>query len=382
MRLRELSVRILTLIATFLLVLIASTTPIAGGASRVAVPFTPSLIARAGQTSVLYLVSQSTACAERECMRLERSNDGGRTFFTVSMPPVTNIRGMNVPPISGLFFANPNVGYAEEYASTGTKWATSALFATFNGGRTWRAVAITPHPSIYGFAASSRYFYALTEECTAKGQCSDDELSRSRVGTSKWTQLSIPPAIREYSNDLQVAAFGSSVWLTTQQQSSAPYSSYLATSVNAGRSFTVKAQPLFQSANECDVQPASSTVVWAECDDGMMQGDILYSNDGGDQFGVTPHGRLAHFGFGVFDAVSPDAAYFINEHYPRTLFRTSSGSANARLVGTLPKNFYWFQLEMTSGPNGLALSDGPGGSNLYVLWRTVDSGRQWSRVSI
>jgi hypothetical protein len=382
MRHQELSLRMLTVISIFLLVLVTSTTSVAGGANRVGVPFTPSLIARAGQSSVLYVVSQSTACTQRECMRLDRSNNGGETFFAVSMPPVTAIRGMNVPPISGLFFANPDDGYAEEYGSTGTKWTTSALFATFNGGRTWQSVAITPHPSIYGFAASSRYFYALTDQCTARGRCSADELSRSRVGTTKWTRLSIPRAIRKYSNDLQIAAFGSSVWLTTQQQSSAPYSSYVGTSVNGGESFTVRAQPLLQSANECDIQPASSAVVWAECDDGMMQGDILYSDDGGSEFGVEPHGKLAHFGFGVFDAVSPSIAYFINEQYPRSLFRTSSGSANARSVGTLARDTYWFQLDMTSGPYGLALSDGPGGSNLDRLWRTVDDGRQWSRVNI
>ncbi len=371
-----------TVISAVLVALVAATMPVAVGATQNGAPFTPSLIARAGDSDVLYVVSQSTACTQRQCKRLVRSNNGGRTFFAVSMPPVTAIRGMNVPQVAGLYFANPNDGYVEEYTSTGTKWATSSLFATFNGGRTWRSVAITPHPSIYGFATSSRFFYALTEECTAKGMCSDNELSRSRVGTTKWTPMSIPREIRKYSNDLQVAAFGSSVWLTAQNQLTAPYSPYVATSVNAAESFTVRVQPLLQSVGACVIQPASSTVVWAECDDGNMQGDVLYSNDGGDQWGVEPHGKLAHFGLGVFDAVSPALAYFINEQYPRTLFRTSSGSANARSVGTLPRDAFWFSLDMTSGLNGAALSDGPGGSNLYRLWRTVDGGRQWSRVII
>jgi photosystem II stability/assembly factor-like uncharacterized protein len=355
----------------------ASVTSSSGAESS---PFSPALVARAGDSNVLYVLSQSPACTLRECIRLERSNNGGQSFFSVAVPDVTPVLGMNGPLIDGLYFATPNNGYMEEYASTGTKWTTTSLFSTVDGGRTWRSVSIAPHASLYGFTTSAHFFYALTQRCTAKGRCDHVELYRSGLGSTTWTPLSIPSVILKYSGDIQVAAYGSAVWLSTQDQTSAPFFPYLATSHDDGVTFAVTHQPLLQSVGACGILPTSETILWAECDDGMMQGDILFSNDGGTHWGAK--GQLNRFGFGVFDPVATQSAYFINELHAGTLFHTTSGLAASHATGTLPKNLFWVSLNMTSGSQGLALSQGLGGSSSYLLWRTSDEGAHWSRVSL
>src|ERR1019366_2042656 len=111
--------------------------PVGAGSTVNASTFSPTIVARAGSSNVLYVLWESNTCTLRSCLRLERSTNGGGTFTNVSVPPVTPVRGMNTSPISQLYFANPMDGYAVQFASTGPKWTTSALFATFNGGRTW-----------------------------------------------------------------------------------------------------------------------------------------------------------------------------------------------------------------------------------------------------
>jgi photosystem II stability/assembly factor-like uncharacterized protein len=343
------------------------------------VPFSPALVARVGTTNVLYVVSESPACTVRACVRLERSNDGGRTFFPVTVPPVSRVLGQNTPPLESLYFATPLDGYALQYTSTGSKWASSALFSTFDGGHTWRRVTIARHDTVYGMTSSTGYFYALSEQCSAKGACSHVQLNRSSVGTTTWTKLTVPERILKYWGDVQLAAFGPRVWLSTQNQGSAPYSPYVATSLNDGESFTVATQPQLSSAGSCGLLPVSEEVLWAECDEGNMQGDILNSRDGGRRWQLDEDNQLGRFAFGVFDPVSPAVAYFINGNYPRTLFRATSES-EVRDVGNLPGRYNWMSLDMTNAQRGVALSQGAAGSNTDILWRTDDGGTSWSRV--
>jgi hypothetical protein len=368
-------------------VVVASVLPLTSSLSTVSfasnVPFTPAIIARAGTTDIFYVLSESNACGIRECLRLERSDNDGRTFIPEAVPPVTPVLGGSVAPIGNLYFANPRVGYAEEFTSTGAKWATTSIFLTRDGGRSWARESVGAHVSIFGFASTSRYFYALTEQCSVgkKGRCSHIGLSRSSVGTSKWETLELPRQIRKYWDDFQIAAFGSRVWLSTQNQASAPYSPYLATSLNAGASFTVAVQPQLSSVGSCALLPVSDEILWAECDQGMMRGDIPYSRDAGVRWQYDQKSQLGSFGFGVFEPIG-DVAYFINELHLRTLFRTRSEAATPVAVGTVPGSFNWLSLDITTAGQGLALSENSGGSSPDILWRVTDGGKHWSRVEI
>jgi len=355
----------------------------AGNAAN-AITFSPTIVARAGSSNVLYVLWESNSCTLRRCLRLERSTNGGGTFTNVSVPPVTPVLGMNTSPISQLYFANPMDGYAVQFASTGPKWTTAALFATFNGGRTWHHDQIFPNSYVYSMATSEHFIYALSDQCPTKGpKCEQVRLSRSPVTTSKWSPVSLPKQLERYwLGNLDVAAYGANVWLTTQDQTSSPFSPFLATSHDEGRSFTVRVQHDLTSVASCGLMPTSSLVLWAQCGQGMMRGDIVYSKNGGASWTANRFGQLSNFAFGAFDPVSTGAAFFVNQWHPRTLFEVASESSPPRAVGSMPNANDWISLTFTNSAFGVALSQGPGGSYPNLLWRTRDGATHWSRVTL
>lgn len=356
--------------------------PMASSSATVLSVMSPAIVARAGSSDVLYVLWESTSCHLQRCLRLERSVNGGQTFSRVAVPPVTRVFGGNTSPISNLYFANPLDGYAEEFASTGSKWSTTTLFVTSNGGQSWRRQEIAPRSVISSMASSARFFYAMTEQCPAKGRCSHQLLSRSKVGTVRWTQLALPKQMLKYWSSVEFAAYGRKVWLTAQNQVSKPFSPFLATSLNSGESFTVAVQPELSSVNSCGVLPISSDVLWAACDQGNMHGDVVYSSDGGARWQFNQKSPLGQFYFGVFEPVSKSSAYFINGMYPQTLFRVRSEAATPIAVAKMPNKLNWMSLDLTNGRQGVALSESSGGGFPYILWRTDNGGSHWSRVTL
>ena len=121
--------------------------PVAAASSTRA--FLPYVVVRAGDSNVVYALWQKEGCFARSCVRLERSNNGGRTFVNVSVPPIAAITpGMEgvTPVIDELTFANASVGYAVEAPNNGSRWQGSSYFGTTNGARSWHKVTIGPHP--------------------------------------------------------------------------------------------------------------------------------------------------------------------------------------------------------------------------------------------
>ncbi|MGC2173878.1 MAG: hypothetical protein WA614_00290 [Acidimicrobiales bacterium] len=344
----------------------------------------PSIVVRAGSSNVLYVLWESTTCMRQRCLRLERSNNAGQSFFDVTVPSVTPVRYEKQSPISQLYFANPSDGYALEYGSTGAKWTTTALFATFDGGRVWRRDRFAPNAQILSMASSESYFYATVDQCpSTTSKCSESRLIRSPVSVSKWTRLALPKRLAKYwLGNLSIAASGRNVWLTTQDQTSSPYSPFLATSHNDGRTFNVAVQADLTSVNSCSLMASSPDVLWATCDQGMMQGDVPYSDNGGASWQESGQGLLGRFGFGVFDAVSAHLAYFINVFRQPTLFRVDSETSPARTQVRMPNRGDWISLDFTNAQQGVALSQGNGGGLHNRLWSTDDGGAAWSQVKL
>jgi hypothetical protein len=342
----------------------------------------PIMVVRAGSSDTLYVLWQNESCTLLRCVRLERSINGGQTFTSVAVPLDTSKLRMDVPPVSQMYFANPMDGYAMVLASDNPYRPPSVLMQTTNGGRSWSKVHFASTVSIQGFAASRHYFYAVTAQCASTtSPCKDDRLTRSVAGTSTWTSLLASKNLAVYwANGFSMTAYGNDVWLTTQNQTKSPYSPFVATSVNRGRTFTSLAQPDLTSVNQCQLSSMSSQVLWAQCDQGMMRGDIVYSSNGGANWSEQRCCLLGEFEFGIFEPVSKGAAYLINEVHPRSLYRVSSESSSPRHVALMPRVLGWASLDFTNGEQGLALSDGPNESTPYLLWRTDDGGRQWQRV--
>jgi hypothetical protein len=344
--------------------------------------WSPAIVTRGGNSNVLYVLWESQSCTLRDCIRLELSDNGGQSFRSVTVPPVTQVQGANEPPISQVVFANPSDGYAVEYASTGRTWRTSALFATVNGGRSWRSVEIAPHTQILDLTAASNLFYATTVQCRAKPtKCTNARLNRSPTSAAKWSDLSLPRSLKKYwLGSIAVAAYGRTVWLTTQDQTSTPYSPFLATSDNEGRSWTVRVQPDLSSVNNCWLLPVSTQVLWATCDQGNQQGDIVYSSDGGSRWEEESGGLLGQFGFGTFDPVTSSVAYLINEWHTPNLYRVTSESSTPQFAGSLPAGLFWWSLSFTNARQGVALSQGRGGGLPNLMWRTEDGGNRWTLI--
>ena len=354
-------------------------------ASSVSSDFVPYIVTRAGTSGVLYALWQQGACALQRCVRLERSSNGGRTFTSVSVPPVGHIHpGMlgDTPVIDELAFVSPSVGYAVEAPNNGPEWLSATYFLTTNGAKTWRRIDVAPHVYSFGLATSQHYVYTITADCLSKGACSKFVLRRAAVGTSTWTTVTMPYDITRWDGgNLDVAAFGSDVWLTTQDQTTKPYPPYLATSHNEGRTFTTAVQPDLTSPGVCGIIPASAVIVWADCDGGNMEDGIVYSGDGGTHWeSRSVRELLTYYGVPAFDPISSHTAYFINSSHPSTLFRVSSETSPPEKVASMPKGHYWHALDFTNARDGVALTqnDAPRAQ----LWSTRNGGRTWRRVTL
>ena len=352
-----------------------------GSAASSTSSMSPIMVVRAGSSDALYVLWQDETCTLLRCVQLERSMNGGQTFTSVAVPLDTSKLRKYVSPVSQMYFANPRDGYAVVLAGDDPFRPPSVLMRTTNGGRSWSKVEFSPNSTIAGFAASSHYFYAVTTQCPSRTTvCRHDRLNRSVAGTSAWVALPAAKDLAVYwDSGFSMTAFGNDVWLTTQNQLKSPYSPFVATSVNRGESFSSQAQPDLTSVNQCQISSVSAQGLWGLCDQGMMQGDIVYSSDGGALWNEQRCCQLGHFAFGVFDPVSKGAAYFVNEMHPRSLYEVSSESSPPRLVGFTPTGELT-SLDFTNGVQGVALSQGTGGSSLDVLWRTDDGGAQWHRV--
>src|ERR1039458_6518521 len=118
----------------------------------------PVLLAQAGSSGVVFVLL-STTCGHHTCFRLERTSDGGQVFSLVKAPPIAG--ALPTGNLYGLDFANPNDGYA---LTSGTG-ARTALFATFDGGRSWHREKIRPDQRIEWITSTPTAFYAARRTC-------------------------------------------------------------------------------------------------------------------------------------------------------------------------------------------------------------------------
>jgi hypothetical protein len=359
--------------ALVLLVLLLSTLSVTSGHAE-ALPvassrMNPVFLARAGTSSVVFVLL-SEQCGHHTCFRLERTSDGGQSFSMVETPPIAG--ALPTGNLYGLDFANPSDGYALSWSSGGR----TALFATFDGGRSWHREVIRLDQRIEWITSTPTAFYAVSGTCPELNKsCDGWELDRTQASVSEWTGRPLPISIAHGLEPPQVAAYGSNVWLTGQQQST-PYHALLATSHDSGRTFSVAIQSALSSVNGCGLEPSSPSVIWAQCDQGNMAGDIPLSRDGGAHW-ITTNGSLTgNFAWGVFDPVSADAAYFVNGWHPGALYRIVVQNERTQAIGRPPYPEL-SSMVFTSASSGMALSQPIGPSGRQVLYGTDDGGVAW-----
>jgi hypothetical protein len=334
----------------------------------------PVLLSQVGQSAVLYVLWTRNCVNDRSCYALERSDNGGRSFTRVSAPPISFRRGDQSGPLNELEFANNDDGLAVVQTT-----AASSLWVTFNAGTTWRRDVIGLNQLINGVATTSTTFYAVTSRCTkgADRSCGNQQLDSSPVSSVRWRVHHLPLGGKDDSGLPAITAYGNDVWLTTQEQGK-PYKSLLATSYDGGNTFAVRSKPLLNSVAGCTLNATSTVTIWAQCDGGMMNGDIVYSHDGGATWSYG-HGGLSRFGFGTFDPISTFGAVFVN-YFPGAQLQgirlVTTAASKALLLGRAPAKGIT-QLEFVDPEQGLALGHGYGVGDFATLYETSDGGKQW-----
>jgi hypothetical protein len=176
----------------------------------------------------------------------------------------------------------------------------------------------------------------------------------------------------------QVAASGSTVWLTGQQQA-LPGTTFVAVSHDDGSTFVVTKPRVLMSVNGCGLDAVSPLVIWAQCDQGNMHGDIPLSRDGGVRWIQSQRNFTGNFAWGVFDPVSASTAYFIDGMYQDRIYRASTETLRTREVGR-PPNYDLGSLVFVNRSVGFALSQPVGASNEQILYGTQDGGDTWRRI--
>jgi hypothetical protein len=341
---------------------------------------TPQLVTRAGATDVVYVLLDSAASPKLSA--IERSTNGGKSFVKMGTIPITSSPTPGTLLADQLIFPNVQDGYAVGPMITTAKGRSSTLYATFDAGRRWRVEQISPNTEIRQIAVSANYLYALTQRCPdSTAPCTDLRLDRTPVSSRHWVTLPIPVPLSKYGSVMNLTAFGNNVWLSTQDQVSSPWNSYVATSRNSGGSFGVTIQPLLNSVTACGLDAMSQEILWAVCDEGMQAGQIPYSRNGGVHWTVdTSRSQLSSFAFGAFDPVTRDLAFFVNGRSPSTLFTVSSGTAEPAIVGRVPRAGSLTNLCFVNRDNGIGLFSGTGSEPSSALWSTSDGGVHWSKV--
>ena len=194
----------------------------------------------------------STRCSKvpqyRAEMSLNSQKSGSQSLQPMGSLPVKTGIALEGPVVQQFQFANAVDGIAVASAVKTRKGTASPLFVTQDGGRTWSTSEISPITQIRALTSTPYYWYAITSQCpSSHSECFQYQLERAPVSTMHWTLLSIPPALARYGSVMNLTAFGSDVWLSTMNQVSKPYPSYIAIYRNFGRSFSISVQPLLNS---------------------------------------------------------------------------------------------------------------------------------------
>jgi photosystem II stability/assembly factor-like uncharacterized protein len=303
-------------------------------------------------------------CGGTRCTALVRSTDAGRKFVHVAFPALPT-QGITTPSV---VFANARHGFA--YVPYG-----SGLYATHDGGQSWRRVGPTGH--VIAFAVGGGDAYVVTSRRIYE---------RSPVAKDAWRRLRYPSFKHGYTVNL--AAHGSRVWLLgSQKRHRADDSDELVLSRDRGADFVARRPgPCLQELGG-RLAPATSRVVWAICPTGMMA-KLSLSRNGGQSFpsvlSVHDPGGLRQpsltNGAEIFPFTPRSAVLYGGGDGP--LLRTTDEGKDWRHVRQPTRISQLAWLRFTTRRFGLALVQTRSSPDTAQLWRTTDGGATWHSMPI
>ncbi|MET9022764.1 hypothetical protein ABZV93_22555 [Actinopolymorpha sp. NPDC004070] len=310
-----------------------------------------------------------------QCPVLLHTTDGGARWTRVPAPPVRSSPSHDQVRV---VFAQRFGDFAHR-RSIGLVTNGLELYATYDGGRTWRAeqLAGARTPVYVGdIAATHRTAYVVL--ASGSGQDKRTEVFRTPIGERAWAAV---PGIRLADNGGGVyasgslAARGSSVAVSLGQVFS-PTRYW--TSSDDGRAWTSRSAPCRQEAST-DLGLSGAGDVYALCSfnpgRGRMDKDVRLAGEGGT---FTTVGTAPATGITTGFAVSPHGTPAVGATGGDESFVHASfdGGRSWQTTMAVPERGPVYDLAFTDDLHGTLVA---GYADLHTsqLFRTDDGGRTW-----
>jgi len=304
-----------------------------------------------------WVLGTTKTCAHAPCTSVLRTTNGGRSWVGIPAPKFRLISGTSSAGLIRMRFADSLDGFA--YGSQ--------LWATHNGGSTWRHVRQLPG-YITDLETSAGVVYAVTTNTGTSKQ----RVYSSRAGTNSWHRVSGLPVTSGYSGPGTITLHGTAAWIILGGRL---YAS------QTGSSWTKEPFRCPAHLSIASIGAYSSQQITLLCTGLVALGStakVVYaSSNGGATF--TRRGTPSQAGDGGLLA----------EATPRHLFLASSSGANfiygSRNGGRTWHNSLfltggtgWNDFGFTTATQGVAVEGYPTiGSH---LWITYNAGRSWHKV--
>lgn len=331
------------------------------------------------------VVAGSLPCGRRVCAALLRGrldhNGLVRRWRRLGVPPISPARDAASLDVGDVAFANGEDGY--DVIPPATPSAAVVVYATVDGGETWRRTSI-PSGTVLRLEAGAGAFYALTARC-GQDHCHDYRLARSTAGTGRWSTSRIPATANLTQPSLAVEGHDVLVNYDPPGRGGQPH---LLISHNGRGPFAIDVIPALASVGACDLSPEPGGSVWAACPTGMLVSYLDAPRPAGP---YRPVWDYTGTGGGGLVPVTATVAYRytgiaarLPEKLPADVLQRSDDAGRtfaatgpwpfARNVGTTPR--FWF----LTPRDGFGLGPAPSAGQAPEVVETTDAGRNWKLV--
>jgi photosystem II stability/assembly factor-like uncharacterized protein len=295
-----------------------------------------------------------------------RTTDGGRSFETIGAPQLPT-----EGTVPTLRFADRRDGFAFVLGFGGT------FFATHDGGTTWQKLRLG---TVLAFETARGNVYVVTARCS-RPACSRYRLERSPAWSNAWRPQALP--FTPDGSIVDLAAHGSHVWLLgTPRRNPQAQRAELVRSTDGARTFVKGHGPCYPGLGG-DLEPSSTSVVWAVCPTGMLAG-AWRSIDGGTTFVNLKTPPLVNSA--TLAPASANTAVLARNGARTRLLRTTDGGRTWQPVQMPPPPAYTLWVGFTDAEVGAAIVEtayqGAAKPQRQELWRTTDGGAHWHSVRL
>jgi hypothetical protein len=320
-------------------------------------------------------------CATAPCTSIVRTVDGGKSWVGLPAPKamLSQTDSCSGSCVSGLRFANPDVGYA---------FGSNSLFLTTDGGRNWREQA---GGSAYSLEIVDGMAVRVLGQAPSCAPGCDFAVQRASIGSTDWHDVALPAGGRNAG--AQLRASGRTAVLATFGNvagGALNATSVLFTSTDGGASWRKVGEPCprnippgtYGPVGAWEVDTVAVTVAPDESITGLCapRGDTrakstVTSTDGGAHFTAAP----TSLGTAAGDVLGAASATTLLVSLDQ-LYRSTDGGRHWQRTdngGKGPGAASWIGFETPTVGRVLEV-DGAGTATSGTVWTTTDAGRSWT----